>query len=1057
MRLGWYVAVQQRLRIGLASLVVVAAMAGGVPGASAAQPVPAGTQAGALAGTPTEVATLPAPQLAPFRGENVVAAGATGFLHLEQGLQGYVWTDYATGTDTPQPELTGLGSTFMVLPAGGDHLVYVSNGKRMVGDPETGNWVNYQLSGAQPFGYGLDGTRSVTIQAGALGLYQLNPDGSTAQVPISGLPAAADYNALSATVDQGTGAYALVSVVSGGTGQRFLLDLASGVAAPVPAGFPTMNLTLSGGQLYSYTQADGTMTVSSMAVADVMAGTATVQQATVPLPGSLAGLAVVGSQLLLAVDLTPSVSGSLNSLYSVPLATGGTPALLEDQLVPQASRYPLFVVGSGGVLVVGGTSTERSVQRFTAAPDGSLSTTLVRQLPPPAATTATLTMDYGQVRQLLEVPQLNAPTRFALSTTPLAAASATSTLGTGPAGWGYLSRTPGPCDVGAECVRMVDGSWYGDTEVVPSVNVATAYAGGVQYTFPSPDTRIVDADSEFEVVDSGSQQYVWEPGQDAVTTPVPVTGAALWQGTLWRTSGPGRIQAIAEQDGLRSAPVVRTISTGVACAPSEIQVAQHWLYWSCGTSGPAGVYDLATNKEMTIPSGPLLLGDGYVVRHDPASGELLLTDVHTDSVGATTTLATFAAGFTGDDRDIDWTVDRTTGDVAYADASNTVHVLTTGVPASAVTGVGGQSMDVITPPNTGESTWTVGATVSRPVSSWRLVVSRASTGQQVHVATGGPTPAELSSGWNGFTDTGQRVYNGRYNWTVWATPADDPTGPAYQVLSGTVLLQGGLDPFHSYDENGTPTLFGITGRDIPQYPAGSGFVFQGNGQGGLVNEGFYSSWLLGNGANQVNDVVLFGDLDSSGVNGVLVRTGNGVLKYYPGIANWPSFNSSKPMTIGPGWNAYNQLIAVGDLNGDGHDDLVARDRSGVLWFFAGNSRGFSAPVRISAGWNAYSWIVAVGDVNGDGAGDIVAMDSRGILWRYLGNGHGGFGARTEVGSGFGGYTAVVGVGDLGGDGRSDIVARDSSGVLWRYESTASGTFPTRVRIGGGWNIFAGLY
>ena len=1049
MRLGWGVAVQQRLRIGLASLVVVAALAGGVPGASAAQPVPAGT--------PTEVATLPAPQLAPSRAEQIVAAGATGFLHLEQGLQGYVWTDYATGTDTPQPEMAGVSTTDF-LSAGGDHLVYRStSGAITVGDPATGVWAVYQFPGVRLRGFGLDGTRAVTTQGSALNLLQLNPDGTTSDLPVSGLPSAA---VLAVSFDQGTDDYGLVTTAPqpGETGQQeFLLDLSSGVAVPVPVGFGPTVPTLSGGYLYTSSYSSGTLTVSSVAVADVVAGAATVQQVSVAMPTQPGRFAVVGGQLLMVAAAAPNVGSGPKSLYAVPLATGGTPTLIDTQLAAVTSLSPLFE-GVGGVLVAGGTSTVQSVQRFTAASDGSLSTTVVRQLPPPAATTATLTMDYGQVRQLLQVPQLNAPDRFALSTTPLAAASATSnTLGTGPVSWGYLSRTPGPCAVDAECVRMVDGSWYGDTEVVPSASGATAYVEGIQYGFPSPDTRIVDADSEFEVVDSGSQQYVWEPGQDVATAPVPVTGAALWQGTLWRTSGPGRIQAFAEQDGLRSAPVVRTISTGADCAPSEIQVAQHWLYWSCGAAGPAGVYDLATDQEIPVPAGPLLLGDGYVVRHDSASGELQLTDVHADSVGATTTLATFAAGFTGDDRDIDWTVDRTSGDVAYADASNTVHVLTTGVPASAVSGIAAQSIDVITPPNTSGVPWYVGATVSRPVSSWRLVVSRASTGQQVHVETGGPTPAELTANWNGLTDAGKRVYDGPYTWTVWATPADDPTGPADQVASGTVLLQGGVEPFHSYDENGTPTLFGITGRAIPQYPAGSGFIYQGNGQGGLVDEGLYSSWSLGNGANQVNDVVLFGDLDSSGVNGVLARTGNGVLKYYPGIANWPSFNSSKPMTIGAGWNAFDQLVGVGDLNGDGHDDLIARDRSGVLWFFAGNSRGFSAPVRISAGWNAYDWIVSVGDVNGDGAGDIVAMDSRGILWRYLGNGHGGFGARTEVGSGFGGYTAVVGVGDLGGDGRSDIVARDSSGTLWRYESTANGTFPTRVRLGGGWNVFAGLY
>jgi hypothetical protein len=58
------------------------------------------------------------------------------------------------------------------------------------------------------------------------------------------------------------------------------------------------------------------------------------------------------------------------------------------------------------------------------------------------------------------------------------------------------------------------------------------------------------------------------------------------------------------------------------------------------------------------------------------------------------------------------------------------------------------------------------------------------------------------------------------------------------------------------------------------------------------------------------------------------------------------------------WTAtFKATIASGkkvtDLNGDGKADLLARDTSGVLWFYPGNGKGsFSTRTRIGSGWNA---------------------------------------------------------------------------------------------------------
>lgn len=58
--------------------------------------------------------------------------------------------------------------------------------------------------------------------------------------------------------------------------------------------------------------------------------------------------------------------------------------------------------------------------------------------------------------------------------------------------------------------------------------------------------------------------------------------------------------------------------------------------------------------------------------------------------------------------------------------------------------------------------------------------------------------------------------------------------------------------------------------------------------------------------------------------------------------------------IGAGWNAYNALVGVGDLNGDGHADLLARDPAGYLWRYNGDAKGaFAARVKTGSGRQTY--------------------------------------------------------------------------------------------------------
>ncbi|MFF8809374.1 FG-GAP repeat domain-containing protein [Streptomyces omiyaensis] len=165
---------------------------------------------------------------------------------------------------------------------------------------------------------------------------------------------------------------------------------------------------------------------------------------------------------------------------------------------------------------------------------------------------------------------------------------------------------------------------------------------------------------------------------------------------------------------------------------------------------------------------------------------------------------------------------------------------------------------------------------------------------------------------------------------------------------------------------------------------------------------------------------------------------------------------------GGGWSSYNHISGPGDLNGDGKGDLLARDRSGVLYLMRGNGEGtgFASRIRVGSGWGAYNRLVGAGDVSGDGRADVLARDGSGTLWLYKGTGVSTrpFAARQRIGGGWNAYRQIVVPGDLDGDGRADLLATTSGGTLYRYHATgAGGVFAPRAEVGGGWQVYSDLF
>ncbi|MFG1812026.1 FG-GAP repeat domain-containing protein [Streptomyces sp. NPDC049040] len=216
---------------------------------------------------------------------------------------------------------------------------------------------------------------------------------------------------------------------------------------------------------------------------------------------------------------------------------------------------------------------------------------------------------------------------------------------------------------------------------------------------------------------------------------------------------------------------------------------------------------------------------------------------------------------------------------------------------------------------------------------------------------------------------------------------------------------------------------------------------------------------VGGGWGVYNTITALGPLKANGTGDLVARDSAGVLWYYRGTGNSKAPFATRTR-IGGGWNIYDQIVGAGDVTGDGHPDLVARDSAGVLWLYRGTGHP-AAPlanrIRICGGWQGYNQLIAAGDITGDGHPDLLARDTAGVLWYYPGTGNAAapYANRVRIGGGWQGYTSIVGIGDMTGKGHQDLVARDTAGKFWYYRGTRNPAAPyaTRTLVGGGMNIY----
>ena len=353
-----------------------------------------------------------------------------------------------------------------------------------------------------------------------------------------------------------------------------------------------------------------------------------------------------------------------------------------------------------------------------------------------------------------------------------------------------------------------------------------------------------------------------------------------------------------------------------------------------------------------------------------------------------------------------------------------------------------------------------------------LVARTTSGALDLYLNTGSSTtpfgsPVQIGAGWNSWPTIVLADTNGDHKADLLAVSRAGQLvdylgsgGTAHPFSTYVILSATGWQDYTHLIPVTRTTAAGIAPSDLLAISAdGSGRFYRNTG---LPSRPYLGSIALAGRPWAGQLIITGGFATGSGLTDTVgtTATGTGTLSL---DTNHGTDVFGKPIVIGAsGWNA-DDTIELGDVTGDGRDDLITRSTAGALsMYVAGTNPAapFGSPIVIqSHGWTFTHTLV--GDATGDGRADLIATKADGTLWIYpasstVNRPYGGIPER-QIGTGWQSFTTLA-LGDVNGDGLADLVGVKADGTLWLAVNTHNPAAPygTPVQIGSGWQVYSTL-
>ncbi|GAB3878404.1 hypothetical protein GCM10029964_029010 [Kibdelosporangium lantanae] len=207
--------------------------------------------------------------------------------------------------------------------------------------------------------------------------------------------------------------------------------------------------------------------------------------------------------------------------------------------------------------------------------------------------------------------------------------------------------------------------------------------------------------------------------------------------------------------------------------------------------------------------------------------------------------------------------------------------------------------------------------------------------------------------------------------------------------------------------------------------------------------------------------VMSGDVDGDGHADLVAVTTDGRLNVYRATGGSGTQTWSAASYAGYGWQQYRDVL-LADVDGDHRAELIGVDNDGKMYVYhnkgGGGTQTWEGAVYAGYGWD-FAHILAA-DVDGDGHADLVAVRADGNMYVYRNKGGGGTGTRDApvfAGYGWQSFQQIL-LSDVTADGRADLVTTDADGKIYVYTNkggTGTQTWNPAVYAGYGWH-FPGL-